>query len=77
MAASVSVNVVADKSVNRKSGVFVVKVQVEIVILIRLMTLVPTVQCLNTWVVWPVLMAIWMNYVKSETGVLLVDNWSK
>ena len=48
MAASVSVNAVAGKSVNGKGGVFIVKVQVKIVILVRLMTLVPTVQCLNT-----------------------------
>jgi hypothetical protein len=47
MAASVSANVVAVKSANGKGGVFVVKVQVKIVTLIRLMTLVPTVQCLN------------------------------
>jgi hypothetical protein len=64
MAASISAKVVADKSANGKGGVFVVNVHVKIVILIRLMTLVPTVQCLSTSVVWPVLIVMWMNYLK-------------
>lgn len=64
MAASISVDVVAGKSVNGKGGVFIVKVQVKTVILVRLMTLVPTVQCLNTLVVWLVFIVVWMNYVK-------------
>lgn len=51
MVASLSANVVAFKSANGKGGVFVVKVQVEIVILIRIMTLIPTVQGLSTRVV--------------------------
>jgi hypothetical protein len=41
-----------------------VKVQVKIVTLIRLMTLVPSVQNLNTWSVWPVLIVMCMNYLK-------------
>jgi hypothetical protein len=48
MAASVSGNVEAVKSVSGNGGLFVVKVQVKIVTLIRLMTLVPSVQNLNT-----------------------------
>jgi hypothetical protein len=64
MAASISDDVIAVKSANGKGGVFVVKVQVKIVTLIRLMTLLPTVQCLSTWVVWSVLIVIWMNYLK-------------
>ena len=51
MVASLSANVVAFKPANGKGGVFVVKVQVEIVILIRIMTLIPTVQGLSTRVV--------------------------
>jgi len=75
MAAAISHNVVDVKSANGKCGVFVVKVQVKIVTLIRLKTLVPTIQCLSTWVVWPVLIVIWMNYLKVGHGVI-VDNWS-
>jgi hypothetical protein len=47
MAASLPADVVAGKSVLGKGGLFVVKVQAKILKLIRLMTLIPTVLCLN------------------------------